>query len=66
MQVSQAAKHLGLTLEYSQSHGMQHHVTFHLCRLQPYARFVKCNASEHVSGLPGKNRFLQATRVSQM
>ncbi len=40
--VNQAAKHLGLTLVYDQSHGMQHHVTFHLCCLQPYARSVKC------------------------
>ena len=36
--VNQAAKHLGLTLQYGQSHGMQHRETFRLCCLQPYAR----------------------------
>ncbi len=36
--VNQAAKHLGLTLEYSQSRGKQNYVTLHLYCLQTFAR----------------------------
>ncbi len=35
--VNQAAKHLGLTLEYGQTQGKQNHVTLQLYCLRPYA-----------------------------